>query len=326
MIKQITKLFVPFMALVLTSCGNSLPKEISQNDWNAHRQYIDLSTGLKMSYVEMGDQNGKPIILQHGMTDNSRSWSLAAPYFAKAGYHVYMPDLRGQGCSQEMNGDYTTLLYARDLNAFCAAKNIDKAICVGHSLGSFTMQSFWMLYPERVEKCVLVSSIPLLGYQADKLEYIYETIVKPLPEDGHMSDAFMESWYDCSGEPVEAEIKGEVFDTFIKNMKKEAQALSKKSWSNIIRGMIDSDLSGSLSGYSFYSQFDKSKQCLILHGSTDTMTKGEYQAELVSLLQNDAKNNITYYEYEGVGHNIQFVTPKRCSNDILSWLNTGKLA
>jgi len=324
MIKRITKLFIPFIAILLSSCSGALPKEISQNDWNSHRQYVQLSTGVKMSFVEMGDRNGKPIILQHGMTDNSRSWSFAAPYFAKAGYHVYMPDLRGQGYSQEMGGHYTTLLYARDLNAFCAAKNIEKAICVGHSLGSFTMQSFWMLYPERVEKCVLVSSIPLLGYQALGLAALYEYYVKPLPEDGHMPDDFMVGWYE--GEPLEDEIKGEPFNTFVSYMKKEAQALSKKAWTNIIMGMIDSDLNGGLPGTGLYSQFDKSKQCLILHGSTDTMTKGEYQEELISLLQNDAKDNVTYHEYEGVGHNIQFVMPKKCSNDILTWLNTGKLA
>jgi len=315
---------MPIIAMSLASCG-SLPKSIAQDDWDKNRQYINLSTGLRMCYVEMGDPKGEPIILQHGMTDNSRSWSLAAPYFAEAGYHVYMPDLRGQGKSSTMEGHYTTYQYATDLNAFCEAKKIDNAICVGHSLGSFTMQTFWLMYPERVKKTVLVSSIPLFGYQGVALQGMYDARIKPLAEDGHLPDAFMDAWYDCSTDPVEAEIKGEVFDKFLSYMKKEAQGLSKKAWTNILFGMLESNFCGSDKTSNMYKYVDKSKDCLILHGSTDAMTKGEYQTELVNLLSNEGGTNVSYREYEGVGHNIQFVTPKKCAKDILGWLNTGKL-
>jgi len=319
-------LFIPFISLLLSSCTPSLKTEISQDEWNDNRQYVTLSTGLKMSYVEMGNPNGQPIVLQHGTTDNSRSWSFAAPYFAKEGYHVYIPDLRGQGKSEEMPNHYTTLVYARDLNAFFEAKNINNAVVVGHSLGSFVMQTFWMLYPERVNKCVLVSSIPLLGYQGASLQKVYDTYISPLPEDGHMPDSFMDWWYDCSGEPIEPEIQGQTFDTFISYMKKEAQVLSKKAWSNIFLGMLDTDFNGALPGYSLYSQFDKSKKCLILHGANDTMTVSAYQEELVNLLSNESKTNVTYHEYNNVGHNIQFVTPKQSSTDIIRWLKTGTLS
>ena len=60
-----------------TSSGDSeqpyvLQMEISQDDWNDNRQYVELSTGITMSYVEMGVEDGPALILQHGMTDNSR--------------------------------------------------------------------------------------------------------------------------------------------------------------------------------------------------------------------------------------------------------------
>ena len=76
------------MAFSITACGTTpantssssesdneqpyeLQMEISQEDWDDHRQYVELSTGITMSYVEMGDPDGDPLILQHGMTDNS---------------------------------------------------------------------------------------------------------------------------------------------------------------------------------------------------------------------------------------------------------------
>jgi len=320
-------LFTAIVPLLLTGCGSKLPTEISQDDWNEHRQYVELSTGVRMSYVEMGDPNGEPIVLQHGMTDNSRSWSLAAPYFAKAGYHVYMPDLRGQGYSQEMEGHYTALTYGADLNAFFDAKKIDSAICVGHSLGSYTMQSFWLQFPERVKKVVLVSSLPQFGYQSEALQNLYSAKIEPLADDGHLDDSFLTGyWYNCSAEPVEKEIKdsGE-FDRFINYMASEAKRLSKKAWTNILMGMLETNFCGEDKDTNSYKYFDKSKDCLILHGETDTMTAGTYQQELCDLLSDEAKTNVTYREYQGVGHNIQFVTPKRCATDILGWLSTGKL-
>ena len=36
--------------------------EISQEDWDANRQYIELDTGITMSYVEMGDPDGPDLI------------------------------------------------------------------------------------------------------------------------------------------------------------------------------------------------------------------------------------------------------------------------
>lgn len=303
------------LLFALSACSKSkdLPMEISQEDWDSHRQSVELSTGIKMTYVEMGNPEGPVVILQHGMTDNSRSWSLAAPYFTKAGYHVYLPDLRGMGKSEAPDGYYTPVTYATDLEAFFDAMKIDTAILVGHSLGSYTVQMFSIMFPERCEKIVLVSSLPMKGYQNAALLPAYQKYVEPLPEDGHPSDEFMESWYATN--LYEAEYK-DVFDTFLANMKKEAQALSKKAWTNIFMGLMAGNL-GDL-----YSQIDHSIPVLILHGDADTMAP--------TLLQDELKETFgvgeeSYVNYIGIGHNIQFEQPKKCATDILTWLETGAL-
>lgn len=290
-----------------------LPMEISQEDWEASKQFVSLSTGIKMAYVEMGDPEGETVILQHGMTDNSRSWSLAAPYFTKKGYHVYLPDLRGMGKSDQPDGYYTTITYATDLKAFFDAMAIDKAIVVGHSLGSFTVQSFAQMFPECCSRIVLVSSLPLRGIQNEIMKGAYLNYIAPLEEDGHPSDLFMDNWY--ATELKEAEIK-EQFDVFLGYMKKEAQCLPKKTWKNIMMGLITSTLED------VYPFFDQTLPVLILHGDADTMVKTENQEELCSLLGVDEKS---YRNYDGIGHNIQFEMPKRCSMDIIGWLETGAL-
>lgn len=308
--------------LVLTTfagCGDNqsqkkeLPMTISQENWADAKQFVELSTGIKMAYVEMGNPEGPVIILQHGMTDNSRSWSLAAPYFAEAGYHVYLPDLRGMGKSDAPDGYYTPITYATDLEAFFDAMNIDKAVLVGHSLGSYTVQCFSVMFPERCEKIVLVSSLPIKKYQNASLVPAYQKYVEPLEEDGHPSDAFMDSWYATI---LHEEKFADVFDTFLANMKKEAQVLSKKAWKNIMLGMVAVDMTD------LYTQIDRSIPVLVLHGNDDTMALTQYQDELLEIF---AVEENSYVNYEGIGHNIQFEMPEKCATDILTWLDTGSL-
>jgi len=313
-----------FSIAMLTACsskneqGKELPKElpleISQDDWADSKQFVELSTGIKMAYVEMGDPNGEVVILQHGMTDNSRSWSLAAPYFAKAGYHVYLPDLRGMGKSETSDGFFPILNYATDLEAFFDAMGIDKAIVIGHSLGSFTVQSFALMFPERCSKIVLVSSIPVKDYQGSRLQYLYDNFIEPLADDEHPSDQFMNFWYDCTFKEDNAEELE--FDKFLGLLKQESQILSKATWKNIILG-------GAASNYKdIYYIFDKSIPVLVLHGSEDDMCRDEYQEELKELL---GVPETSYRNYEGVGHNIQFEITDKSSKDILYWLENGVL-
>ncbi len=293
--------------------NNSLPMEISQEDWESSKKFVDLSTGITMAYVEMGNPDGQPIILQHGMTDNSRSWSLAASYFTEAGYHVYLPDLRGMGKTDAPDGYYTPITYATDLEAFFDAMGIEKAILVGHSLGSFTVQNFSIMFPERCEKIVLVSSIPQKNYQNEALLAAYKKYIEPLNDDEHPSDAFMDSWYATNLKEDEFQ---EVFDTFLANMKKEAQSLSAKAWKNIFLGMMAGNIE------TLYSQIDTTIPVLVLHGDDDTMTITQYQKELCTIFN---VNENSYRNYEGIGHNIQFEIPKKCANDIITWIENGEL-
>jgi len=313
-------IFMIISIITVTGCTNSnngnkeLPQTIYQDEWADSKQYIKLSTGITMAYIEMGNPEGEVVILQHGMTDNSRSWSLAVPYFVEAGYHIYLPDLRGMGKSDAPDGYYTTITYATDMEAFFNAMNINKAIVIGHSLGSFTVQTFALMFPERCEKVVLVSSIPVIQYQTKSLVNLYNTYIEPLGENDHPSDKFMDYWYDCTFKETNAD---EVeFDKCIAGIKAESKALAKNTWKNILLGLAATDLEG------LYSKFDCNLKVLLLHGKDDEMTKNENQDELKTLLNIDSNS---FINYEGVGHNIQFEIPNKCANDILKWLSTGSI-
>lgn len=160
----------------------------------------------------------------------------------------------------------------------------------------------------------MVSSIPVIQYQTESLKRLYDNYIAPLGEDEHPSDDFMNLWYECTFKEDNAD---EVeFDKCIEGLKAESKALKKSTWRNILMGLVATDLNG------VYFGFDTSIPVLLLHGSEDVMTRYEYQDELRELLDIDDNS---YFDYEGVGHNIQFEIPDRCSTDILTWLATGSL-
>lgn len=306
------------MALSLAACGNNtnntpssaennssnttyeLQMEISQEDWDANRQYIELDTGITMSYVEMGDPDGPDLILQHGMTDNSRSWSLVASYFTEAGYHVYMPDLRGHGYSDKPDtGMYTINDYANDLAAFMDAKGIESADLVGHSLGSMTMQAFMFAYPERCEHVVLVSSNYCVADGAEGDVSMYDMAVN-LEPDEHPDDTFMAGWY-TNPNPVD--------EDFLSREMAESQQLDATAWRCITAG------SGAVNLAPLYPYFDDSIPVLILHGTLDTFFGAEVQQQLCQALP-----HAEYIEYDGIGHNIQWEIPEEFSTDVLEFI------
>ncbi|WKL27786.1 alpha/beta fold hydrolase (plasmid) [Sinorhizobium meliloti] len=104
---------------LLFAAGPGFATEIpvpTQTEWAAAKKTVDLPNGIKLAYSEMGNVEGKPLLLIHGYTDNSRSWSLVAPYLKN--HHIYAIDLRGHGKSSAPECCYTYLDFANDAFLF----------------------------------------------------------------------------------------------------------------------------------------------------------------------------------------------------------------
>lgn len=294
-----------FILLPLFACSNEsgtleknskdLPTEISQKDWVDSKQSVELDTGITMKYVEMGKPDGKPLILIHGMTDNSRGWSLIAPYFTDD-FHVYMIDLRGHGDSDKPDMKvYSMALYAADIASFMEKLQIEEADIVGHSLGSMIGQTFAINYPDKVTNLILEASTPV------NVEYfgngLYEAAVGF--GENQPDDEFMEGWYS-NPNPVDEE--------FLSYEMKESQALPPYDWRQITKGFSFSNL---------LPFMDELKSpTLILWGTEDSFFGKEHQDELKSLIP-----HADFISYEGIGHNIQWEIPEKMAADIRDFLS-----
>lgn len=118
---------------------------------------VRLKTGIKMHYAESGDERGIPVILLHGVTDSWFSYSRVLPLLDKK-YRVFALDQRGHGDTDKPEKGYAMRDFAADVVAFMDAKNIKKAILVGHSMGSFVAMQTVLDAPQRFEKLVLVGT------------------------------------------------------------------------------------------------------------------------------------------------------------------------
>lgn len=118
---------------------------------------VALANEVELQYVEQGDSSGVPTILLHGYTDSWHSYELVLPHLPKS-IHAFALSQRGHGDSERPATGYHPRDFAADVAAFMDARKIERAVIVGHSMGSYIAQCFAVNYPERMLGLVLVGS------------------------------------------------------------------------------------------------------------------------------------------------------------------------
>jgi pimeloyl-ACP methyl ester carboxylesterase len=113
-----------------------------------------ISQRLKLHYVDWGNPDAPPLILQHGGRDHCRSWDWTAEELARD-WHVIAPDLRGHGDSAwSPEGHYGADALVYDFAQLVHTLGYDQVTIVAHSLGGNLATRFTGLYPEKVRKLV----------------------------------------------------------------------------------------------------------------------------------------------------------------------------
>jgi pimeloyl-ACP methyl ester carboxylesterase len=115
--------------------------------------------GINTRYWQMGDC-GRKIILLHGGNGSIEFWLYNLPELARH-HQVYAFDMVGSGKSDLPIASYSLTYQADFLAGFMSALNIDTATLIGNSMGGGVALQFTRLYPDRVDKLVLVSSMGL---------------------------------------------------------------------------------------------------------------------------------------------------------------------
>ncbi len=111
--------------------------------------------GHELSYLDSGE--GPAVLFIHGLLGSHRNWAHLLDTLDTR-HRVVAPDLIGHGASAKPMGDYSLGSHAATLRDLLDHLGIDRVTLVGHSLGGGIAMQFCYLFPDRVERLVLVSS------------------------------------------------------------------------------------------------------------------------------------------------------------------------
>ncbi len=107
--------------------------------------------------VEAGDIDAPPLLLLHGSCSNTCMW-LGDMGQLKKQFRVIAVDIIGEpGKSAESRPDLRTDAYALWLKELLDTLKINKTILVGNSLGGWLALKFSVLYPETIQKLILIA-------------------------------------------------------------------------------------------------------------------------------------------------------------------------
>ncbi len=119
--------------------------------------------GLRLHYLDWGNEAKPPMLLLHGRTLSSHSWDFTALAFHDD-FHVIALDERGHGDSDwAPNGDYTAAAQFPDIEGFMDALNLHSITLIGHSMGGRNSMVYASRHPERVRALVIVDMAPQTG-------------------------------------------------------------------------------------------------------------------------------------------------------------------
>ena len=126
---------------------------------NGPTSHSFISQRLRLHYVDWGNPEAPPLILQHGGRDHCRSWDWVADEL-RHDWHVIAPDLRGHGDSAwAPDGNYGMDAFVYDFAQLVHSLGHEQVTIIAHSLGGNIATRFTGLYPDKVKRLVNIEGL-----------------------------------------------------------------------------------------------------------------------------------------------------------------------
>lgn len=149
--------------------------------WDDHVRSTTVR-GCRVSYVDVGEGEGPPVVLLHGFGGCWQNWLTTVPRVARS-RRVVAIDLPAFGASAVPRDVPTPSYYARVVDALCEELGLGRVVLVGNSLGGLVATIVAGRFPSRVDRLVLVAAVggehvarvaldagpKILALQADRL-------------------------------------------------------------------------------------------------------------------------------------------------------------
>jgi pimeloyl-ACP methyl ester carboxylesterase len=123
-------------------------------EWREHQSWVQVA-GRPVNVIDMGE--GPALVFVHGLSGSWPNWLEQLPVLAGT-HRVVAMDLPGFGHSPMPVEEITISSYARILDQLLGKLGVSAATLVGNSMGGFISAELAIMFPQRVERLVLVSA------------------------------------------------------------------------------------------------------------------------------------------------------------------------
>ncbi|WP_136515964.1 alpha/beta fold hydrolase [Geomonas edaphica] len=125
---------------------------------------------VQMGYMDVKPKkqpNGRTVVLMHGKNFCGATWEATIEVLAGAGYRVVVPDQIGFCTSTKpASYQYSFQQLASNTMALLKKLGVSRVTLIGHSTGGMLATRFALMYPDAVEKLVMVNPIGLEDWKA----------------------------------------------------------------------------------------------------------------------------------------------------------------
>jgi len=255
---------------------------------------VRLPDGPRLHYAEQGEPGGPAILLLHGWPDSWFSYSRILPLLPDR-FRALVPDQRGFGESDRPDCCYGIDDLAADAAAFLEALAVERAVIVGHSMGTFVARRLAAAHPDRVTRLVLIGSAfspanPVLRGVEASLRDLPDPVPREFSREFQGSTAYLSLPED-----------------FFEGVVTESLKLPARLWRQVFDGILAFDDTGELGRIV--------TPTLLLWGDRDGLFGREDQERLVRAIPN-ARLTI----YPETGHCPNWERPERVVADLLAFI------
>ncbi|KIK34869.1 hypothetical protein CY34DRAFT_812597 [Suillus luteus UH-Slu-Lm8-n1] len=269
---------VPIIHASLAHLPSSSPSwDVYPEDFYSDGAYANLPLG-RVRYWLIGPEDGRRIVLIHGLSIPAIVWKDIAPVLASRGYRVLLYDLYGRGYSDAPQVTYDTTLYTTQLALLMQHVKWDNAFIVGLSMGGGVATAFSAHFPHLVNgKVALIASAGIIesGDISRTAKFMSTPLVQTvsaLPPFQH----YMRLLANTSkfSEPCETNPIQEIVRLQTAHLPHYNAAVASSLRDGPIRGLH----------FAFQSLARSSNQVLLIHGTADKTVPYKYASKMQTLV------------------------------------------
>jgi rifampin ADP-ribosylating transferase len=255
----------------------------------------ELSSGVRLPYVEVGAGSGVPVLLLHAWGESRRSFDRLLSLLPDTVRAVAV-DQRGHGDADTPADGYSLASLADDVVGFMDAVGLPPAVLVGSSSGGYVAQQVAVTSPDRVSGLVLVGSPRSLQGRPAFAEEI-----------DRLSDPVDASWVreSITWYPLIQSVP----ESYVEDRVQDGARIPAHVWRAAFNGLCDATPPT--------DEGQITSPTLILWGERDELLSRKQQEDLAR-----AATGSRLVVYPDTGHLVLWERPDQVAADLMSFLAT----